>query len=105
MPTTLAVAPRSAPIPERPPRTYMYAETVFVPDRLPEGVRELLAGIREPIGGVLASRGVAMTRTVLGAAKRRPVPAGDEPKRSAAAPLPACQRSRFDARCAPPGSC
>jgi chorismate-pyruvate lyase len=53
-------------------RDYLYAETLFVPDRLPDGVPHLLETTRDPIGRLLAARGVGMTRTVLGAPDRTP---------------------------------
>ena len=53
-------------------RNYLYAETLFVPDRLPDGVPHLLETTRDPIGRLLAERGVGMTRTVLGAPVRTP---------------------------------
>jgi chorismate-pyruvate lyase len=53
-------------------RDLLYAETVFVPDRLPAGVPELLETTNDPIGRVLAARGFGMTRAVLGAPHRTP---------------------------------
>lgn len=43
-------------------RPYVYAESTFVPDRLPEKAREQLACTSEPIGRILMAHGFAPTR-------------------------------------------
>jgi chorismate-pyruvate lyase len=43
-------------------RPYVYAESTFVPDRLPEGVQQQLAGTTEPIGRILLAHGFALDR-------------------------------------------
>jgi chorismate-pyruvate lyase len=46
-------------------RPYVYAESVFVPDRLPEKAQQELAGTHEPIGRILMGHGFDLTRQVL----------------------------------------
>jgi chorismate-pyruvate lyase len=46
-------------------RPYVYAESMFVPDRLPEKARQELAGTHEPIGRILMGHGFDLTRQVL----------------------------------------
>jgi chorismate-pyruvate lyase len=53
-------------------RDYLYAETLFVADRLPDGVRSRLATTTDPIGRVFAARDITMSRTVLGTPHRTP---------------------------------
>lgn len=43
-------------------QAYVYAESNFVPDRLPQLVQRQLAGTSDPIGRILMTHGVAMTR-------------------------------------------
>ena len=58
----------------------MFAKAIWRPttrrlvasSRLPAGARELLDTTNEPIGRVLAARGFAMTRAVLGTPHRTP---------------------------------
>jgi chorismate-pyruvate lyase len=76
-------------------RAYVYAETVLVPDRLPADVPHLLETTNDPIGRLLAARGVGMTRTVLGAPHRTPSVAGLGPGNAADAAILA-RRSRVD---------
>jgi chorismate-pyruvate lyase len=44
---------------------YVYAESAFVPDRLPEPVRRRLADTRDPIGRVLVAHALPMAREAL----------------------------------------
>jgi chorismate-pyruvate lyase len=46
-------------------RAFVYADTVFVADRLPETARRQLEGSREPIGRVLADHGLDPVRASL----------------------------------------
>ena len=77
-------------------RDYIYAETLLVPDRLPAGVADRLATTRDPIGRVLAARGVPMTRAVLGSPERSPAVARLGADNAAAAAIFA-RRYRVDA--------
>ncbi len=43
-------------------RPFVYAESTFAPDRLPERVQEELAGTSKPIGRILAGHGFALAR-------------------------------------------
>ncbi len=43
-------------------RSYVYAESAFVPDRLPEKAQQQLAGTSEPIGRILVGHGFALAR-------------------------------------------
>jgi chorismate-pyruvate lyase len=45
---------------------YVYAESTFLPERLPAPARERLARTSDPIGRVLADQGLAMEREALG---------------------------------------
>ncbi len=76
-------------------RDYLYAETLFVPDRLPADVPDLLATSNEPIGRVLEARGFGMTRAVLDAPRQRPIVARLDPANSVAAAIYA-RRYRVD---------
>jgi len=62
-------------------RAYLYAETLLVPDRLPPAVTRTLATTTDPIGRVLAARGISVSRTLLGAPRRSPGVAAVGPDR------------------------
>jgi chorismate-pyruvate lyase len=76
-------------------RAYLYAESLIVPDRLPQGICARLETTTLPIGRVLAERGFQMTRTVLGAPDRTPTIAWLGPDDSASAVIYA-RRYRVD---------
>jgi chorismate-pyruvate lyase len=44
---------------------YLYAESAFVPERLPDGARRQLERSREPIGRVLVAHGLHLAREAL----------------------------------------
>jgi chorismate-pyruvate lyase len=46
-------------------RPYVYAESIFVPNRLPEQASQQLAGTADPIGRVLVAHGVGLVRKPL----------------------------------------
>ncbi len=47
-------------------QSYLYAETVLVPSRLPANVRQRLASSSDPIGRILEEEGITVTRKPLG---------------------------------------
>jgi chorismate-pyruvate lyase len=47
-------------------RSYVYAETVLVPSRLPANCRQRLESSSDPIGRILEEEGITITRELLG---------------------------------------
>jgi chorismate-pyruvate lyase len=76
-------------------RAYLYAESLIVPDRLPEGTYRRLKTTSDPIGRVLAERGFPITRAVLATPDRTAAIARSGPDHSVSAAIYA-RRYRID---------
>jgi chorismate-pyruvate lyase len=59
-------------------RSYLYAETVFVPSRLPANCRQRLESSSEPIGRILEEEGITITREPLGGPEPGSAPVSPE---------------------------
>lgn len=53
-------------------RSYLAAESVLVPSRLPDGVTSRLGSSSDPIGRILAEEGISVRREILGGSDHLP---------------------------------
>jgi chorismate-pyruvate lyase len=59
-------------------RSYLYAETVLVPSRLPANCRQRLESSSDPIGRILEEEGITITREPLGGTEPGSAPVSPE---------------------------